>query len=138
MCRLFGVISDHECMDGLSDKIERFQTFAKNNPDGWGLGYYDNDSARIVKHPRNALKDPTFLPSVDDISSNIAIIHLRKRSIGERTATNTHPFSQGDLIFAHNGTIRTASPIKEMLPPDRGEMILGTTDSEALFQWIVV
>ena len=112
MCRLFGIISDHECMDRISDKIEQFRTFAKNNPDGWGLGYYENGNAKIVKHPRNALKDPTFLPIIDDVISNISIIHLRKRSIGEKTMVNTHPFAQGDLIFAHNGTIRTASPMK--------------------------
>ena len=137
MCRLFGIISDHECMDRISDKIEQFRTFAKNNPDGWGLGYYENGNAKIVKHPRNALKDPTFLPIIDDVISNISIIHLRKRSIGEKTMVNTHPFAQGDLIFAHNGTIRTASPMKDLLPPDRRDMVLGTTDSEALFQWIV-
>jgi len=42
MCRLLGLVANKPV--DIEFSLQRFKKFAKNNPDGWGIGWYENNS----------------------------------------------------------------------------------------------
>lgn len=99
--------------------IENFIKLAKtgkvplDNPpghlDGWGIGYYEINSAKIFKSAKPIIEEYNALNKLlDKIKhTSIFIFHLRK-SAWENTNSiaNSHPFKYKNLIFCHNGTIK--------------------------------
>jgi glutamine amidotransferase len=115
-----------------------FQQRGKNNPDGWGIAYYQNQKVLIKKEPINALSSD-FLKSeknLKNIRSKIVIGHVRKMSQGKLSYNNTHPFLKelngGKYTFAHNGTIHLYKnfKLKYFFP-------CGETDSEYIFCYLL-
>src|SRR5688572_6979289 len=105
-------------------------------PDGWGLGWYPDQSLAIVKEPLEwgESKHSGFLETYHALQSQIYIGHIRhKPTGGAPTHADTHPFgrelSGREYCFAHNGTL--TGPFWE-IPLGRYRPI-GATDSEHLF-----
>jgi predicted glutamine amidotransferase len=46
---------------------------------------------------------------------------------------NTHPFSDGQLAFAHNGSVLHPGSVDRLIDPEAGRLRRGTTDSERYF-----
>jgi glutamine amidotransferase len=100
MCELLGLSFN----DAVNPKIsfKGFQKRGKNNPDGWGIAYYENQQALIKKEPKNALSSD-FLNNennLENINSKIIIGHVRKMSQGKPSYNNTHR-TDSERIFCH-------------------------------------
>jgi predicted glutamine amidotransferase len=63
------------------------------------------------------------------------IVHLRKKSVGGQSLSNTQPFRHGKWSFSHNGTIFNSRSIP--LNKSSRNRLRGETDSERLFRYIL-
>jgi predicted glutamine amidotransferase len=130
MCRLFGMIAAEPiaaqfwllgATDSMVDQSYR-------NPDGCGLAHYVGPRPVVEKHPIAAHEDREFAAEARSAHSQLFVAHVRHATRGEPRLENTQPFSRGNLVFAHNGTIDGL----EDLPGSLG-LFLGETDSERYF-----
>jgi predicted glutamine amidotransferase len=134
MCELLGM----EC-NVPTDIVFSFSGLAlrggKRGPhaDGWGLALYEGRAVRTFLEPAAAAdsKLAAYVRS-HPIKTLLAIAHVRKRTRGEVSLANTHPFVRElwgrHFTFAHNGTVRSVRrhPIGRFHP-------IGSTDSEYAF-----
>jgi predicted glutamine amidotransferase len=107
-----------------------------DNPHGWGLAWYPDQSLALVKEPVSWQASPhtAFLQTYPGLRSRIYLAHVRhKTSGGEPTHADTHPFARElrgrDYCFVHNGTLEG---VFEGLRLGRFRPV-GATDSEHLF-----
>lgn len=96
-----------------------FERAWDHNGDGGGIVWKspDNEDAHVQK---GFMKKEDMLEKIKEINKkeNSFIAHFRIRSVGDKTAENTHPFVMNRVTFAHNGTITALTPLE------------GKTDSE--------
>src|SRR5215210_3843344 len=130
MCRLFGMLAAEPITaqfwllgapDSMLDQSHR-------NPDGTGLAHYVVREPMLEKHPIAAHEDREFAAEARQVHSHLIVAHIRHATRGEPRLENTQPFTHGNLVFAHNGTIDGL----EELPESLG-LFLGDTDSERYF-----
>ena len=137
MCELLGMSFSAPATPSIS--FLGFRQRGEHHPDGWGIAFYPDNSAQVIKEPvkagSSALSD--FLKDYRGISSRIIIAHVRKASVGNNYHRNTHPFQREcmgrDFVFAHNGTLkeyRTELGLTYFNP-------VGETDSEHAFCYIL-
>jgi len=134
MCELLGM----EC-NVPTDIVFSFSGLALRggakgpHADGWGLALYDGNAVRSFLEPHAAAKSAlaTYVRQ-NPIKTLLAIAHVRKRTRGQVTLANTHPFVRElwgrSWTFAHNGTVKKL----KRLSLGRFEPI-GNTDSELAF-----
>jgi predicted glutamine amidotransferase len=134
MCELMGLSFERPLSADLS--IRAFGARGEENADGWGLAWYPDRAAAIVKEPIKWGESPIarFLEGYPALRSTIYIAHVRHGTTGGSPRyADTHPFSRErggrDYCFAHNGTI--AGSVWD-LPVGRYRP-LGGTDSEKVF-----
>jgi predicted glutamine amidotransferase len=136
MCRLFGMVTGAQparatfwlldAPDSLSDQ-SHFQ------PDGTGLGWFDDDGIPWVdKAAIAAWEDATFALEARELSSANFLAHIRFASTGGLKPENTHPFIQDGRMLAHNGVIEALDRLEAELG-DYRELVGGETDSERFF-----
>ncbi|MGQ9514284.1 MAG: class II glutamine amidotransferase [Thermoproteota archaeon] len=151
MCRLFGMISSEatsaerylvevECslLRQSNKDSKRLQS------DGWGIGYYIDRSAYTVRSERPVYSDvDRYRSVVFQTRSRIIVAHIRKVSNPKGlprdillSITNSQPFSYGNILFAHNGTINIPDEVAQHLGKYR-RMIKGVNDSEIYFWFLV-
>jgi len=105
--------------------------------DGWGIAFYEGDSARIFQdtNPSHNSEMAKFIQHYP-IKSTIIISHIRLANSGRVCLANTHPFTRElwgkQWVYAHNGQLKGVKklPLKYYRP-------VGTTDSEHTFCWIL-
>jgi glutamine amidotransferase len=143
MCRLFGfrsVISS-QVHSSLLNAENALATKISDHPDGWGVAYYLQNIPHIVKSAKAALNDNIFKKVSGIVSSETVLAHIRKTTVGNNNALNTHPFQYGKWVFAHNGHIVDFDNKKEEFQkhicPKLKSYILGETDSEYIFYFIL-
>ena len=133
MCELLGLcfnteVSVHLAFSGL-------KAGATENPDGWGVAWYDENGTQIVKEARIVDRSRLATSFMEDLGarSRIFVSHIRRATTGTARYVNTHPFyrrfDRKTWVFAHNGTIdadQLSSSFGEFSP-------IGKTDSELLF-----
>ena len=106
---------------------------SRRNPDGTGIGYYDErGQPRVDKQALAAYEDWRFAREAKRISSRTFVAHVRYASGTPVTRENTHPFEQHGRLFAHNGVIGDVSALEAELGPEMA-MVHGQTDSERYF-----
>lgn len=134
MCELFGMTSRYPATVNLSiSEFARHGGETAAHADGWGIAFYDDGDARLLREPE-AAADSEWIRCLreHDIRSTQVIAHIRKATLGARSLKNTQPFSRelgGRLhLFAHNGDLADAGD----LPLGWFEPI-GDTDSEQAF-----
>lgn len=134
MCELMGLAFARPISADFS--IREFAHRGEENADGWGLAWYPDQSAAVVKEPVQwaSSKYTGFLEQYDRLSSPIYIAHVRHKTTGGApTHADTHPFSRElggrNYSFAHNGTLVGLADIHvlERFRP------IGGTDSEYAF-----
>jgi predicted glutamine amidotransferase len=107
-----------------------------HNPDGTGLGVYDDDRRPVIhKAPIAAYEDPEFAHQARAAQSPTFVAHVRFASTGGHTVQNTHPFEQNGRLFAHNGVLEDLPRLEEHLGSARS-LVRGESDSERLFALI--
>jgi len=139
MCRLFGCLSrepgpvTHE----LFHAANALRVQSKEHPDGWGLGWYENGTPRVVRSLTPAHGDAEFEKLSHYVSAQTVVAHVRKASVGAISPQNTHPFQRGPWLFAHNGTLpaweTVRGPLEALLDPSLRTELRGETDSERCF-----
>jgi predicted glutamine amidotransferase len=109
---------------------------SRREPDGTGLGYYDESGHPIVsKQPVAAFQDREFAREAKEVDSRTFVAHVRYASTGGLSPQNTHPFEQEGRLFAHNGVIEDLERLEHELGDDMA-LVQGDTDSERFFALI--
>lgn len=116
-------------------KHERNEKETFQHGDGWGIGYLLNDQILVKKSIKEIYsKKNRTIKKYQNLKSNICMIHARKKSVGELSKENCHPFSRSlkkeKFVFCHNGTVISGFNIGRFKPK-------GDTDSEKLFLTII-
>lgn len=150
MCRLYALIATEptkvECSLVRAQNALLTQSHLDSrgmtHPDGWGIAYYMNGLPVVERRSHAAYNDLRFASAAEHVRARIVVAHVRSASVGIPAMTNTHPFSMGRWVFAHNGTIPRFDLIAPRLETsEEGAGMLshrrGTTDSELVFLWIL-
>ena len=107
-----------------------------SNKSGWGIAYYYDNDALLIKEPEPAADSPWIrFISEQQLQSDCVIAHVRLATIGTPSHRNTHPFKRelgGHAhIFAHNGTLKALHD--EVDKAALRDLPIGETDSELAF-----
>jgi predicted glutamine amidotransferase len=125
---------DHSLID---QSLHSRQGATTTNGDGFGVGWYDDETPRLYRSTHPAWNDRNLRELAAGISSPLFFAHIRASTGSAIQETNTHPFRYGRWLWMHNGLIRE-------FPRVRRELVLaiddslypsieGTTDSETMF-----
>jgi predicted glutamine amidotransferase len=142
MCRLLGFVSATPItlvqLLGEED-LNDFTELSCKHADGWGVARaadYRAGGAQVtvVKAPDSARDSDEFARQAMTQNSDIGLVHLRLATIGLSVCLeNTHPFTDGNHAFAHNGSVKPPAALDPMIPPDLARRRAGQTDSERYF-----
>jgi glutamine amidotransferase len=141
MCRLLGIAANEatEFRIVLREAPRSLAALSSEHPDGWGIAIFDAHSKtwQIDKGLRCARDDERFHSLAVGSRGEILISHIRQKTVGETKLVNTHPFERGRWVFAHNGTIKKLEWLRSQTSPERLAEVVGDTDSELLFAWLL-
>jgi glutamine amidotransferase len=139
MCRLFALSGGREPVSAevwLLDAPDSLAVQSRHNPDGTGLGTFDEHGRPVVhKQPISAYSDAAFAREARHERSRTFLGHVRFATAGALTLENTHPFEQDGRLFAHNGVLAGLPRLDAELGADLS-LVKGQTDSERLFALI--
>jgi predicted glutamine amidotransferase len=137
MCRLLGWASRvpttlHDLL-GQQDLIE-FTELSMKHSDGWGVARATEDGVKVHKRPQTARTSRAFAAWAQGHASDLGIAHLRRATMGLAVdVENTHPFTDGSVAFAHNGSVLHHGSLDRLIGRDVARLRRGTTDSERYF-----
>lgn len=111
------------------------------HPDGWGIGWFVDEEAYVIKSANAAHACDRFNRASGRLESHTFLVHVRRATVGLTDHANAHPFRHGRWLFAHNGTLFDFPLVQpwlvEQTDPDFVPLILGDTDSERLFYFLL-
>lgn len=149
MCRLYGFHANEPT------KVECSLVHAQNSlliqsrgderglthADGWGIAYYGTEGPALEKGAAAAFDCLHFSNSAERVYSNTIVAHVRMATVGTPSVANCHPFQWKEWVFAHNGTVMGVDAMRpqmlDEMGPRQASQILGSTDSELLFHWLI-
>ena len=147
MCRLYGFRANEptrvECSLIHAQNALLLQSRSdlrgKTHPDGWGIGYYTGGTPCVERRKTAAFNDRHFSVTAGRVYAETVIAHVRMATVGDPALANTHPFHYGQWLFAHNGTVRAFDRVGPRLREQTDGRYApgGTTDSEAVFYWLL-
>ena len=120
--------------DLLHDAPRSLRVLSEEHADGWGIALRRNDTWTVKRSTTCAARCASYAGL--DQEAVLAIAHIRKKTVGDLSLANTHPFQRGRFVFAHNGTVDTA-PLVAATAPEHTASLVGTTDSEKLFMFVL-
>ena len=137
MCRLLGwttrvptTLSDLLGTDDLAD----FTELSTKHGDGWGVARSTRRRVVVRKRPDAARTSAEFARWAGRRRADMGLVHLRWATLGLGVGPdNTHPFTDGRVAFAHNGSIRPPAGLDRLLSDRSQRRRQGTTDSERYF-----
>jgi glutamine amidotransferase len=130
-----------EILENFFEMAEAGKIPPGNTPghlDGWGIGFYKNGKAVVHKSGGSIVKEKQeFFETCERVkASKILLLHLRKSSwSGTSKSIHAHPFAAGNILFAHNGTIRDFKALHKKIiqdPPNPEAL-----DSEVYFHYVM-
>lgn len=138
MCELFGMSASRPVT--ARETLEEFRLrggLAADNPDGWGLAWWESGAVHLTKEPLPAYSSALFEDLSETTRSNLIIAHVRKAKFPPvNTLNNTHPFQRECCgrawVFAHNGLVPDIVEMEQ----SNGRAVCrptGETDSEYAF-----
>ena len=136
MCRLLGSVSRTPLtVDAvLGDRRDDFLGLARKHGDGWGHAWSTGADLHVRKDPGSALTSPQLAGLTRDQPALAAVTHLRWATLDLAVDTaNTHPFTDGTVAFAHNGSVKPPQVLDTLVAPELAGERRGTTDSERYF-----
>ena len=149
MCRLYGFRSNEptkvECTLVHAQNALLLQSqedeIGRSHPDGWGIAYYDGGTPHLQKNSSAAFEGLHFSNTAERVYSHTVVSHVRLATVGNPSQQNCHPFNWGNWVFAHNGTVAGIDTLRSELTNEISRTlrreILGSTDSELLFHWLI-
>ena len=141
MCRLLGwatrVPATLTDLLGPGDLAD-FTELSTKHGDGWGVARSTRRGVRVRKRPDAARTSTEFARWAGRRRADLGLAHLRWATLGLGVgADNTHPFTDGRVAFAHNGSIRPPAALDRLLTDHSQRHRRGTTDSERYFLAVV-
>jgi len=149
MCRLYGFCATEstkvECtlvhaQNALMAQSER-DLGGKSHAHGWGIATYTGEMPQVEKKAWAAYHGEHFERAASQVFANLVVAHVRRATVGGPAAENTHPFVADEWVFAHNGTVPGFDALRgrllEAISPKRRDLILGQTDSEHVFHYLL-
>lgn len=114
--------------------LAAFTALSRVHCDGWGLGWAEDDGVGVLRMPEPAHDSPEFARASQEHRADLAVAHVRWAT-DDLTIDldNTHPFTDGRIAFAHNGAVRPADALDDLVPAELQTERRGTTDSERYF-----
>ena len=108
------------------------------NGDGFGIAWYDSDSAPgLHRDVLPAWADGNLTSLCRMVRSRLFISHVRASTMGETSRANCHPFTYENWSFCHNGQVPHFPAIRRRLEQALPDALYaargGTTDSEMVF-----
>jgi glutamine amidotransferase len=117
----------------LLDATDSLEEQSRREPDGWGLGWFDElGEPHVDRDPLPAWSDVRFDTAARSARSARFVAHVRYASTGPAAPENTHPFVIGGRLCAHNGVLEDLDLLRDRLGP-RAADARGDTDSELSF-----
>lgn len=124
----------------------RLQTQGRNNPDGFGVGWYDrhlrSEPARY-RTTRPMWTDSSFASVAGLVTTNAALAAVRSASPGNAIDENvTAPFTEGRWLFSHNGYVPdfrdgVGRTLQREVSDQRAGATADAIDSEMLFALVL-
>ncbi len=143
MCRIFAFRAQnrtkvHHSLVAAENALMRQ---SKAHPDGWGIAYYAHGVPHLIKSVGSADDSEIFHRISSSLVSDTVVAHIRRRTQGDISLVNCHPFQVGRWVMAHNGDVPGYSLLRSELikdvHPEFLTNILGSTDSEIYFALIL-
>jgi predicted glutamine amidotransferase len=137
MCRLLGWAGRRPTTlaDLLGeDDLAAFTGLSALHGDGWGVARSTARGVAVRKRPDAARTSARFDREARTRRTDLGLAHLRRATLGLSVGpANTHPFTDGRIAFAHNGSISPPSALDDLLLSRSLDRRRGTTDSERYF-----
>ncbi len=137
MARLFGFIGNRSDISPHVLKVEATALRARGKGLGWGFGFYQAGEVLLRRRPLDEHDVIEVASLTRDVRTDILIGHVRRPSVGDPAARNTHPFRYRQWLFAHTGTIAQFDNLRDRfvtsIPDFLMRNVRGDTDSELLF-----
>ena len=136
MCRLLGWATrvPTTLADLLGAELADFTQLSTKHGDGWGMARSTRRGVRVRKQADAARTSTRFAREADRRRTDLGLAHLRWATLGLGIGRdNTHPFTDGRVAFAHNGSITPPSALDALLTDDVRALRAGDTDSERYF-----
>jgi glutamine amidotransferase len=151
MCRWLAYIGEPRLIeqflyDGPHSLCEQAQHSHKAklgvHGDGGGLGWYaKSPMPGLYRDAGPAWADTNLRELTRVIESDIFFAHVRASTGAANLLVNCHPFRADRLLFMHNGQIGGFQHLRRkllaLLSDDSFDGIMGSTDSELLFQLMI-
>jgi predicted glutamine amidotransferase len=140
MCRLLSIVSSEpsDFKIVLREAPRSMAALSREHRDGWGLAVFDDARGWYVERGVVcANEDARFHELAAGSRGEVLISHVRQKTVGDTSITNTHPFERCGWVFAHNGTVNHIEWLRTNSSPRRLGEICGDTDSEVLFAWLL-
>jgi predicted glutamine amidotransferase len=149
MCRLYGFRANEPT------KVECSLVHAQNalmvqsrqdlagysHAHGWGVATYETPTPQIERQAWAAYHGEHFRRAAARVYAKTVVAHVRRATVGPPGIENTHPFSDGQWVLVHNGTLPHFEQVREKLlaatAPKHREAIAGATDSEHFFRFFL-
>ncbi len=138
MGRLFALVAEAKVGLEISmlEAPARCRALGQLNPDGWGLGFFEDGTPRVLKQALPAQGELTPEQAGGRAEARLFLGHVRRSSRAPRALHNCHPFTHDGWLFAHSGAL---FPLLEKWVRSRVGRVPyeGHTDSEAIFRWLL-
>jgi predicted glutamine amidotransferase len=137
MCRLLGWVTRvpttlHDLLE--EQDLRDFTGLSARHCDGWGVARATESAVKVHKRPDAACSSRSFGAWARSHASDLGMAHLRRATMGLTVGIeNTHPFTDGRLAFAHNGSVLSPASLDRLVSPQVARLRRGTTDSERYF-----
>lgn len=122
----------------IQQSLSAQQSIVPTNGDGFGLGWYGDQSLPgLFRDTLPAWNDANLRSISEQIRSRLFFAHVRASTGTSTSRENCHPFRHEDTLFMHNGRIggyrQIRREIEHLIPAAYYGQRHGTTDSEAFF-----
>jgi predicted glutamine amidotransferase len=137
MCRLLGhVTHTPTTLAGLLGEgdLHQFTELSCKHGDGWGFASATDAGIQVVKAPGAARTSDVFGCHAHTNATDLGLVHLRWATLGLSVVPeNTHPFTDGTIAFAHNGSVAPPPALDALISDELRPLRRGDTDSERYF-----
>jgi predicted glutamine amidotransferase len=137
MCRLLGWATRIPVtLHGLlgEEDLLAFTELSAKHGDGWGVARATDAGVKVHKRPDTARGSRSFGAWARTHAGDLGLAHLRWATMGLSIGIeNTHPFTDGRIAFAHNGSVLAPASLDRLVAPQVARLRRGTTDSERYF-----
>ncbi|MGD0525758.1 MAG: class II glutamine amidotransferase, partial [Polyangiaceae bacterium] len=123
MCRLLGIATSEPTNFKivLREAPRSLAALSREHRDGWGVAVFDEQAGgwQLEKGIACAGEDERFHQLAVGSRGEVLVSHVRRKTVGETSLANTHPFERERWVFAHNGTIEDLAWLRAQTSRER-------------------